>query len=1340
MLFSTIIRADEGIYTWGNNAYGQIGDGTNIDTNRHNPGQIQSNKQWHKIASGGYHVLTIQSNGTLWAWGLNNHGSLGDGSNTNRNQAVQIGQDDDWVFISCGNEFSHAIKEDGTLWAWGRNYYGELGDGTTTSKNSPVKIGNDNSWSMVSGGMDHAIAIKDDGTLWAWGRNEFGQLGDGTTTNKTAPIKIGNNNDWVFVSAGTYHSMALRSDGTLWAWGNNTSGRLGDGTTNNRHSPVQIGTEEWMLVSAGNNHTIALKSDSTLWGWGDNWHGQVGDSTRTHRHSPVQSKDSSKWINIDGAWHFSFAIKADSTLWAWGNNDHGYLGDGTNVTRLSPQKITNFTNWDHVSCGVAHSTALRKNSVNILYPPILIEPADENIDVDTVLNFVWETVIGATSYILQLSTNQEFDSFVIEIEDLADTTYFYNQLSRNTVYYWRVKALAEDAESNWSQVWEFKTMPFPPDAPELISPDNESEEVSINTTLLWSEVNNAITYQVILSADSLFSNTVFDIAGLSVNEYNTSHLERFTQYYWKARASNSGGESQWSSVWSFTTTSDTIPPKLSILVNNDSEWIDINDGFASNIMRDQNIIISFDEKVRKSNGYSYSTGSLYQQCGLHRYNSNGLNYLLIENDGPVIEIYSINDSLQVAFTDYQIYFNFDGADGYENQLIIRPNVLLEPATEYLISVSGNITDYVGNAIDPAVQNGSFKTGTALNNLPQLTIENYSENSCYTNSHIFTLNSTTQNPGMYSAYSTNGINWYSFEYEGEKLSGESFMYFLLASEFNDYNGQRTLYFRDAHCLNDGYQYLQLEFIMDNLRPTANLSLLSNSPTNNSQIIFELIINEENNYIFNLDSAFTVSKGTISNISQNDSLYVITVEADSPSPQNGHTITLSVSSGTIIDCAGNSNIDSLWANAIYDNVEPTINIISPTENECNNLADSLIFNTNEELLATEYSWDGNIWHAINSLINEQYSIRLSELSGTPNSDGTYSLYIRGFDHAGNDGSASINFSIDNTPPDWCYDTPSINNMVQISKSGASFIAAINEPGTIFYKIQLSTAVPPQLTDLWEADIFIPAQMDCYGEMEDYIFEINGLQHSSEYTVYFIAEDECGNKQTEYSTVTFETKELPNHHNNLYIAGRTLSTITLRWTKHPDSDVFIVAKEAAAVDSDPEDGMLYEANSDFGDGDELGDGNYVVYYGDSNIFVLRRLKLNTIYHFVVYGVSKDEEFIYNTEQKLRISQRTLRKELQFEGKINTGDISSVSIMPNPSSEFITIDLSFLQESDIFIEILNINGQRVYNSANRIHIDEDMHNYYIALSPENFPSGVYNLIISGNNKIISQHFTVIR
>jgi len=367
--FHTVATKTDGtLWTWGQNTYGQFGNNSTIYRSFVPTQEAGKSIDWNHFDAGGGHTAAIKKDGTLWMWGVNRFGQLGNGTTTIRLLPSQeVDEATTWVYISGSYGSTVAIKSDGTLWGWGANWYGQLGNGTTISRVTPTQeVSQSTTWSSVSTYSEHTVAIKMDGTLWAWGENGFGQLGDNTTTDRLVPTQEASGSTaWSSVSCGYRHTAAIKTDGTLWAWGSNWKGMLGDGTTDRKYVPTQEVTQStnWNFVSTGGAHTIAIKTDGTLWAWGYNAKGQLGNGTITEKLIPTQEdSNSTDWVSVSGGHEHTAAIKSDGTLWAWGNNDWGNLGDQTYTDRLVPtQEASQSTNWSLVSAGFYHTIAIRSN-------------------------------------------------------------------------------------------------------------------------------------------------------------------------------------------------------------------------------------------------------------------------------------------------------------------------------------------------------------------------------------------------------------------------------------------------------------------------------------------------------------------------------------------------------------------------------------------------------------------------------------------------------------------------------------------------------------------------------------------------------------------------------------------------------------------------------------------------------------------------------------------------------------------------------------------------------------------------------------------------------------------
>lgn len=326
---------------------------------------IEANREFIHVESGRTHSMAIDKNGSLWAWGNNSLGELGDGTTTPRGVPKKVM--DNVKSVAAGDRFTVAVKNDGTLWTWGDNRSGQTGDGTGGSSIGtggtydaitllPKKVMEN--VKAVSAGIQSVYAIKNDDTLWAWGGNQAGEIGNGTAgfdNSQLTPVKI--MEDVRAVSGGDWFTVALKNDNSLWAWGNNSDCQLGDGTVEKKYTPVKV-MENISEVSAGGGFTLAVSIDGVLFSWGGNYTGALGVYTRGQiAPTPVKVMEDVKTV-ATGGFH-SLILKRDGTLWACGNNNDGQLGDNTKESRTIPKKVRD--NVQAISAGDRYSLVLDNN-------------------------------------------------------------------------------------------------------------------------------------------------------------------------------------------------------------------------------------------------------------------------------------------------------------------------------------------------------------------------------------------------------------------------------------------------------------------------------------------------------------------------------------------------------------------------------------------------------------------------------------------------------------------------------------------------------------------------------------------------------------------------------------------------------------------------------------------------------------------------------------------------------------------------------------------------------------------------------------------------------------------
>jgi len=335
------------------------------------------------IWGGAREVITLKPDGTVWTWGLNAHGQLGNGTTTDASLPVQVLGPGGTGFLTGitavmgGEQHNIALKSDGTVWTWGSNKEDQLGDGNSTDTSTPVQVSGLTSIVKLGSRGYHSLAVKSDGTVWTWGWDEYGALGNGvadTNNDFLVPIEVQGVTNPIMVSAGYMFSMALMQDHTLMAWGNNLEGEIGDGTTTNRLTPVPVpGIDQVVWVSAGWTHTVAIRADGTVWTWGaNNWqgafdtcadnsycaYGMLGDGTTADHYTPEQVPGLSGAIMALGGDSSTSVLLRDGTVWTFGSNGAGQLGVPGIDQSLVPVQVQGLCSAVYIMTRDFHNEAL----------------------------------------------------------------------------------------------------------------------------------------------------------------------------------------------------------------------------------------------------------------------------------------------------------------------------------------------------------------------------------------------------------------------------------------------------------------------------------------------------------------------------------------------------------------------------------------------------------------------------------------------------------------------------------------------------------------------------------------------------------------------------------------------------------------------------------------------------------------------------------------------------------------------------------------------------------------------------------------------------------------------
>ena len=359
---------DGAAYCWGQNTYGQLGDGTNTDQG--SPVAVLGGLTFTSISAGSFTACGLVSTGAAYCWGQNAAGGIGNGtSGTSYSTPTAVSGGLSFSMISVGANQTCGIAAN-VGYCWGQNNIGQVGDGTTMSRTLPTPVAGSHSFTQIHAGgatgsaLSSTCAVATNGSAWCWGQNNFGQLGDGTTTNALSPVAVGGGGTYSAISTGSRSSCAIATPlKSLYCWGDNTYAEIGDGTTTARPNPTLVlGGHAYTSVTVSDLYSCGVVTTGKAYCFGYNGYGVLGDGTTSQRSTPVAVAGVSGNVSAVAPTSGANCVSNSVAVYCFGRTLSGRTGTGSNVSVNRPQQVSGGLNYTSLSIGSEHTCGVSTNT------------------------------------------------------------------------------------------------------------------------------------------------------------------------------------------------------------------------------------------------------------------------------------------------------------------------------------------------------------------------------------------------------------------------------------------------------------------------------------------------------------------------------------------------------------------------------------------------------------------------------------------------------------------------------------------------------------------------------------------------------------------------------------------------------------------------------------------------------------------------------------------------------------------------------------------------------------------------------------------------------------------